>query len=161
MFTALGIYPESFEKPFLECTSEFYAAEGVKYMHQSDAPDYLKHVEIRLSTLVQVFLQHLPSFSGYDPHGDRASLGYILSCFPLKLFGTLGFPKERCCCVSFNLINIPRQKAPANLLEISQPNIGMNKNCYCCMIMFCTIKNLLNVDRVMCLRVKSSNNGLS
>ncbi|KAI3466829.1 hypothetical protein Pfo_023492 [Paulownia fortunei] len=48
MFTALGIYPESFEKPFLEGTSEFYAAEGVKYMQQADVPDYLKHVEIRL-----------------------------------------------------------------------------------------------------------------
>ncbi|KAK6932201.1 Cullin, N-terminal [Dillenia turbinata] len=48
MFTALGIYLESFEKPFLECTSEFYAAEGVKYMQQSDVSDYLKHVEIRL-----------------------------------------------------------------------------------------------------------------
>lgn len=46
MFTALGIYTESFEKPFLECTSEFYAAEGVKYMQQSDVPDYLKHVEV-------------------------------------------------------------------------------------------------------------------
>ncbi|KAK6150067.1 hypothetical protein DH2020_017592 [Rehmannia glutinosa] len=45
-FTALGIYPESFEKPFLECTSEFYAAEGVKYIQQSDVPDYLKHVEM-------------------------------------------------------------------------------------------------------------------
>ncbi|KAK4488154.1 hypothetical protein RD792_003896 [Penstemon davidsonii] len=48
MFTALGIYAESFEQPFLEYTSEFYAAEGVKYMQQSDVPDYLKHVEIRL-----------------------------------------------------------------------------------------------------------------
>ncbi|CAI0548495.1 unnamed protein product [Linum tenue] len=48
MFTALGIYPESFERPFLECTSEFYATEGMKYMQQSDVPDYLKHVEIRL-----------------------------------------------------------------------------------------------------------------
>ncbi|KAG5029330.1 hypothetical protein JHK87_012844 [Glycine soja] len=48
MFTALGIYAETFEKPFLECTSEFYAAEGMKYMQQSDAPDYLKHVETRL-----------------------------------------------------------------------------------------------------------------
>ncbi|RZS21082.1 hypothetical protein BHM03_00053700, partial [Ensete ventricosum] len=47
MFTALGIYTESFEKLFLECTSEFYAAEGVKYMQQSDVPDYLKHVEVR------------------------------------------------------------------------------------------------------------------
>ncbi|KVH97357.1 hypothetical protein Ccrd_000517 [Cynara cardunculus var. scolymus] len=48
MFTALGIYSESFEKPFLDCTSEFYAAEGVKYMQQSDVSDYLKHVEVRL-----------------------------------------------------------------------------------------------------------------
>ncbi|KAK1256918.1 Cullin-4 [Acorus gramineus] len=48
MFTAVGIYTESFEKPFLECTSEFYASEGVKYMQQSDVPDYLKHVEVRL-----------------------------------------------------------------------------------------------------------------
>ncbi|KAH9606913.1 hypothetical protein KSS87_009308 [Heliosperma pusillum] len=48
MFTALGIYQESFEKPFLVCTEEFYAAEGVKYMQQSDVPDYLKHVETRL-----------------------------------------------------------------------------------------------------------------
>lgn len=46
MFIALGIYSESFEKPFLECTSEFYAAEGVKYMQYSDVPDYLKHVEV-------------------------------------------------------------------------------------------------------------------
>lgn len=46
MFTALGIYPESFEKPFLEGTSEFYASEGVNYMQQADVPDYLKHVEV-------------------------------------------------------------------------------------------------------------------
>lgn len=46
MFTALGIYQESFEKPFLECTEEFYAAEGAKYMQQSDVPEYLKHVEV-------------------------------------------------------------------------------------------------------------------
>ncbi|KAE8695024.1 hypothetical protein F3Y22_tig00110745pilonHSYRG00023 [Hibiscus syriacus] len=45
MFTVLGIYSESFEKLFLEYTSEFYAAEGMKYMQQSDVPDYLKHVE--------------------------------------------------------------------------------------------------------------------
>ncbi|CAK7350199.1 unnamed protein product [Dovyalis caffra] len=49
MFTSLGIYAESFERPFLECTSEFYAAEGMKYMQQSDVPDYLKHVESRLN----------------------------------------------------------------------------------------------------------------
>ncbi|KAJ6766320.1 CULLIN-4A [Salix purpurea] len=49
MFTSLGIYAESFEIPFLECTSEFYAAEGMAYMQQSDVPDYLKHVESRLN----------------------------------------------------------------------------------------------------------------
>ncbi|XP_078162441.1 cullin4 isoform X1 [Carex rostrata] len=48
MFTALGVYSESFEKTFLECTSEFYTTEGIKYMQQSDIPDYLKHVEMRL-----------------------------------------------------------------------------------------------------------------
>lgn len=65
MFTALGIYTESFEKPFLECTSEFYAAEGMKYMQQSDVPDYLKHVEVHL-------------FSCSSIIGDVAA---ILSCF--------------------------------------------------------------------------------
>ncbi|KAG0467042.1 hypothetical protein HPP92_018622 [Vanilla planifolia] len=48
MFTALGTYTESFEKPFLERTSDFYASEGVKYMQQLDVADYLKHVELRL-----------------------------------------------------------------------------------------------------------------
>lgn len=52
MFTALGMYSESFEKVFLECTSEFYATEGVKYMQQSDIPDYLKHVEVRMDFLM-------------------------------------------------------------------------------------------------------------
>ena len=29
-------------------TPEFYVSEGVRYMHQSDVPDYLKHVDARL-----------------------------------------------------------------------------------------------------------------
>ena len=49
MFIALGMYWESFEKPFLECSSEFYGTEGVKYMQQSDVPGYLKHVEVAYS----------------------------------------------------------------------------------------------------------------
>ncbi|KAJ4787163.1 Cullin family protein [Rhynchospora pubera] len=48
MFTALRMYTESFEKPFLENTSEFYSIESIKYMQQSDIPDYLRHVEKRL-----------------------------------------------------------------------------------------------------------------
>ena len=54
MFTALGIYPDSFEKPFLEGTSEFYAGEGVKYMQQADVPDYLKHVEVRILVALNI-----------------------------------------------------------------------------------------------------------
>ncbi|KAL3702128.1 hypothetical protein R1sor_020150 [Riccia sorocarpa] len=48
MFSALGIYSEIFERPFLECTADFYAAEGNRFMQQTDVPDYLKHVEARL-----------------------------------------------------------------------------------------------------------------
>lgn len=46
MFSALGIYSESFERQFLDCTAEFYAAEGTRFMQQTDVPDYLKHVEV-------------------------------------------------------------------------------------------------------------------
>lgn len=56
MFTALGIYMDSFEKPFLEGTSEFYAAEGMKYMQQSDVPEYLKHVEVPCMILYSLSL---------------------------------------------------------------------------------------------------------
>lgn len=48
MFSALAIYTESFERPFLECTSDFYVAEGTRFMQQTDVPDYLKHVEVIL-----------------------------------------------------------------------------------------------------------------
>jgi hypothetical protein len=57
MFTALGIYAESFEKPFITCTSEFYAAEGTRYMQQTDVPDYLIHVEVRV--LIHFCIQRL------------------------------------------------------------------------------------------------------
>jgi len=46
MFSALGIYSESFERQFLDCTADFYAAEGTRFMQQTDVPDYLKHVEV-------------------------------------------------------------------------------------------------------------------
>jgi hypothetical protein len=39
MCSALGIYSKSFEKPFLECISEFDATEGVKYIQQYDILD--------------------------------------------------------------------------------------------------------------------------
>ncbi|WVY98775.1 hypothetical protein V8G54_030926 [Vigna mungo] len=72
MFTALRIYPESFEKPFLECTSEFYAAEGVKYMHQSDAPDYLKHVEGKILKQRPILIvASMRSYGAYLAYGSE------------------------------------------------------------------------------------------
>ncbi|GBG65908.1 hypothetical protein CBR_g54200 [Chara braunii] len=59
MFGALGIYTESFERPFLEETAEFYAAEGTRFMQQTDVPDYLKHVETRLHEENERCLQYL------------------------------------------------------------------------------------------------------
>eukprot|EP00897_Mesotaenium_endlicherianum_P001162 jgi/Mesen1/11046/ME000099S10492 len=59
MFTALGIYADSFEKPFLDGTAEFYAAEGARFMAQTDVPDYLKHVEARLQEENDRCLQYL------------------------------------------------------------------------------------------------------
>eukprot|EP00899_Mesostigma_viride_P022837 jgi/Mesvir1/3738/Mv15014-RA.1 len=49
MFVALGLYTESFERRFIEETSSFYKAEGERLLMQSDVPDYLRHVEGRLS----------------------------------------------------------------------------------------------------------------
>lgn len=48
MFSALGIYGEAFEREFSKATTEFYAAEGARYMQQTEVPDYLRHVEARL-----------------------------------------------------------------------------------------------------------------
>eukprot|EP00245_Coleochaete_scutata_P015265 TRINITY_DN6730_c1_g2_i1.p1 TRINITY_DN6730_c1_g2~~TRINITY_DN6730_c1_g2_i1.p1 ORF type:complete len:826 (+),score=198.29 TRINITY_DN6730_c1_g2_i1:104-2581(+) len=59
MFTALGIYLDSFERPFLEGTADFYAAEGTRFMQQTDVPDYLKHVETRLHEENERCLQYL------------------------------------------------------------------------------------------------------
>eukprot|EP00873_Tetraselmis_striata_P009147 jgi/Tetstr1/429411/TSEL_019321.t1 len=49
MFNSLGIYAECFQKPFLEQTMQFYAEEGEQYMIDTEVPDYLLHVEKRLS----------------------------------------------------------------------------------------------------------------
>lgn len=42
------VYEELFEGRFLRETSEFYAAEGVRYMATADVPHFLQHVEERL-----------------------------------------------------------------------------------------------------------------
>ena len=44
--TSLGFYQTAFQTPFLQQTTEFYAAEGLQLMATSDVPDYLKHAEV-------------------------------------------------------------------------------------------------------------------
>lgn len=59
MFNALGIYSESFERQFLDCTADFYAAEGTRFMQQTDVPDYLKHVEVSIPVFGMIQLTFL------------------------------------------------------------------------------------------------------
>ncbi|KAK3278080.1 Cullin-4 [Cymbomonas tetramitiformis] len=48
MFTSLQMYTESFEKPFLAETTAFYGSEGMRYLQQTDLPEYLQHCDMRL-----------------------------------------------------------------------------------------------------------------
>lgn len=48
MCSALSIYVDAFEKPFLEATHLFYASEGCSYIEQEEVPDYIKRAENRI-----------------------------------------------------------------------------------------------------------------
>ncbi|BDA50712.1 Cullin-4 [Coccomyxa sp. Obi] len=48
-FTSLGIYETAFQAPFLQQTSEYYAAEGLQYMATTEVAEYLLHCERRLT----------------------------------------------------------------------------------------------------------------
>mmetsp|Transcript_1741 Transcript_1741/g.2670 ORF Transcript_1741/g.2670 Transcript_1741/m.2670 type:complete len:801 (+) Transcript_1741:58-2460(+) len=71
MFTALSMYGDSFEKPFLEATTSFYSVEGIRYMQQTDVPDYLKHVEQRLHEETERVLHYL------DPSTRKALITVV------------------------------------------------------------------------------------
>lgn len=45
-FTSLGIYETAFQAPFLQQTSEYYAAEGLQYMATTEVAGYLLHCEV-------------------------------------------------------------------------------------------------------------------
>ena len=49
MYSAMEIYSDLFEVPFIERTTQFYASESQRYMEQSEVPGYLVHVEKRLA----------------------------------------------------------------------------------------------------------------
>ena len=46
MFTSLGTYAGSFEKLFLDKTTQYYSQEGQQYMQESDVAEYLLHCEV-------------------------------------------------------------------------------------------------------------------
>ena len=48
MLSALGIYNEVFEKPFLDASRAFYAREGALRISTYETADYMLHVEARL-----------------------------------------------------------------------------------------------------------------
>jgi cullin-4 len=61
MLSHLDLYREKFEERFLRETELFYAAEGVRYMSQSDVSLYLAHVDERLSEEAERAQQYLDS----------------------------------------------------------------------------------------------------
>lgn len=44
-----GMYGEWFEKPFLEASASFYAADAARALAEADVPAYLRHAEARLA----------------------------------------------------------------------------------------------------------------
>lgn len=49
MFSALGIYSDRFEKPFLDATQAFYTKESEQFLAENEIAEYLRHVETRLA----------------------------------------------------------------------------------------------------------------
>ncbi|KAG5677740.1 hypothetical protein PVAND_007471 [Polypedilum vanderplanki] len=59
MFSDLQIYKEAFENKFLVATKQLYQAEGQRKMQELDVPEYLKHVDKRLTEENERLLHYL------------------------------------------------------------------------------------------------------
>lgn len=46
MLHNIGIYTDTFQRPFLEMTTRYYQAEGDRLMQELGVPQYLKHCEV-------------------------------------------------------------------------------------------------------------------
>ena len=55
------VYDERFQAPFLRETEIYYAAEGARYLEQSDVPHFLQHVERRLQQASDMAVRYLDS----------------------------------------------------------------------------------------------------
>ncbi|MEW5312866.1 MAG: hypothetical protein WDW38_004466 [Sanguina aurantia] len=49
MLHNIGVYADTFQRPFLEVTTRYYQAEGDRLMQELDVPQYLKHCEVRIA----------------------------------------------------------------------------------------------------------------
>lgn len=67
-FTSLGIYTTAFQAPFLQQTTEFYAAEGLRNMATLEVSEYLLHCEVR---------PLLPSVASYVEAFVRKHTGWL------------------------------------------------------------------------------------
>eukprot|EP00854_Cymbomonas_tetramitiformis_P000968 gene968-1486_t len=74
MFTSLQMYTESFEKPFLAETTAFYGSEGMRYLQQTDLPEYLQHCDMRLQEENERCSQYLDAATrkGFDALVDAS-----------------------------------------------------------------------------------------
>lgn len=52
------VYEQLFEGRFLSETEDFYAAEGLRFMAMADVPDFLRHVEERLTQVTENAVRH-------------------------------------------------------------------------------------------------------
>lgn len=59
MLSDLQIYQDAFERKFLEATERLYAAEGQRLMQEHDVPEYLAHVDKRLSEESERLIHYL------------------------------------------------------------------------------------------------------
>lgn len=59
MFSDLQIYKEAFEQKFLNATKQLFQAEGQRKMQELDVPDYLRHVDKRLTEENERLLHYL------------------------------------------------------------------------------------------------------
>ena len=63
-FTSLGIYGSIFQGPFLQQTTEFYAAEGLQYMATTEVAQYLLHCEVFRNPLYKINLLPISFIGG-------------------------------------------------------------------------------------------------
>ncbi|ENN80292.1 hypothetical protein HUJ04_012276 [Dendroctonus ponderosae] len=66
MLTDLQIYDKAFEQKFLQATERLYAAEGQRLMQELEVPDYLAHVDKRITEENERVIHYLDPATKYQ-----------------------------------------------------------------------------------------------